>query len=128
MRSEHGSQSPPSPGAHSSAIAPYTAAIIARLCATCTGHVQASRSLLHKRLAVRTLLPLLGSGQIEQLLPVDVLGADDAWVLTRPARFTGVCAAARAGCYISLDVGWRDESRTRRIGTVRGVRCGEFQD
>jgi hypothetical protein len=73
-------------------------------------------------------LPLLGSGEIEQLPPVDVLGADDAWVLTRPARFTGVCAAARAGCYISLDVGWRDESRTRRIGTVRGVRCGEFQD
>lgn len=90
--------------------------------------MQASRLFLHKRLAVWTLLPFLCSCETEQLLPVDVSGADDARMLATAAHFAGICATARAGRCISRNVGWRDESRTRRVGTIRGVRCGEFED
>ena len=94
-----------SPRTHPTASAPYTTAVIARLCATSTGHMQASRSLLYKRFAVWTLLPFLCRCETEQLLPVDVARADDAGVLATPARFAGVGGTARAGCYICLDVG-----------------------
>ena len=75
-----------------------------------------------------TLLPLLAVGETEQFLSVDVSFTDDPGMLEGFARCAGIGATARASCRICSNFGRRDESRAMRIGTVRGVRCGKFEN
>jgi hypothetical protein len=75
-----------------------------------------------------TLLPFLGTCEIEQLPAIDVSCTDDARVLATSACFACIGATARACGGVCPDIRGRDEGGARRIGTVSRVRSGEFEN